>query len=82
MLHVVHHVDYAAPAPERGTFRFDKYHLVMTALRESGYDGWLLVELDSYAGNPRDAAALSKTFLDNLLAASGAAASPHHGETR
>lgn len=55
---------------------------VRDALRESGYDGWLLVELDSYAGNPRDAAALSKTFLDNLLAASGAAASPHHGETR
>lgn len=26
-----------APAPERGTFRFDKYHLVMVALRESGY---------------------------------------------
>ena len=55
---------------------------VRDALRESGYDGWLLVELDSYAGNPRDAAALSKTFLDNLLAASGAAASPHPGETR
>ncbi len=37
MLHVVHHADYAAPAPERGTFRFDKYTLVMVALRESGY---------------------------------------------
>jgi acetoin utilization deacetylase AcuC-like enzyme len=37
MLHVVHHVDYAAPPPERGTFRFDKYWLVMIALRESGY---------------------------------------------
>ena len=37
MLHVVHHVDYAAPQPERGTFRFDKYRLVMVALRESGY---------------------------------------------
>jgi acetoin utilization deacetylase AcuC-like enzyme len=37
MLHVVHHVDYAAPPPERGTFRFDKYWLVMAALRESGY---------------------------------------------
>jgi acetoin utilization deacetylase AcuC-like enzyme len=40
MLHVVHHADYAlrygAPRPERGTFRFDKYYLVMEALRASG----------------------------------------------
>ena len=36
MLHVVHHVDYAAPRPERGTFRFDKYMLVMEELRASG----------------------------------------------
>lgn len=35
MLHVVHHADYMAPPPERGTFKFDKYHLVMVALRES-----------------------------------------------
>ncbi|MFN2098912.1 histone deacetylase [Altererythrobacter sp. MF3-039] len=26
-----------APRPERGTFKFDKYYLVMEALRESGY---------------------------------------------
>ena len=37
MLHVVHHADYMAPRPERGTFKFDKYFLVMEALRESGY---------------------------------------------
>lgn len=37
MLHVVHHADYMVPQPERGTFRFDKYYLVMEALRESGY---------------------------------------------
>ncbi|WP_374407937.1 histone deacetylase [Pelagerythrobacter sp.] len=37
MLHVVHHADYMAPAPTRGTFRFDKYMAVMAALRESGY---------------------------------------------
>ena len=56
---------------------------VMDALRESGYDGWLLVELDSYAGDPAHAAALSKTFLDDLLAVPGAATSPHHhGEPR
>lgn len=37
MLHVVHHADYMAPRPERGTFRFDKYRLVMEELRASGY---------------------------------------------
>ncbi|MCM0001046.1 MAG: histone deacetylase [Erythrobacter sp.] len=36
MLHVVHHADYMAPRPERGTFRFDKYYLVMEELRASG----------------------------------------------
>ena len=35
MLHVVHHADYMAPQPTRGTFKFDKYFLVMEALRES-----------------------------------------------
>ena len=56
---------------------------VRDALREVRYDGWLLVELDSYAGDPAHAAALSKTFLDDLLAAPGAAASPNHlGDAR
>ncbi|RYC05907.1 sugar phosphate isomerase/epimerase family protein [Nocardioides zhouii] len=41
---------------------------VASALEESGYDGWIVVELDAYDGDPRDAAALSKTFLDTLLA--------------
>jgi acetoin utilization deacetylase AcuC-like enzyme len=36
MLHVVHHSDYMAPRPARGTFRFDKYVLVMEELRASG----------------------------------------------
>jgi acetoin utilization deacetylase AcuC-like enzyme len=36
MLHVVHHADYMAPRPQRGTFRFDKYWLVMEELRRSG----------------------------------------------
>lgn len=35
MLHVVHHADYMAPRPERGTFKFDKYYLVMEELRAS-----------------------------------------------
>lgn len=56
---------------------------VRDALHESGYDGWLVVELDSYDGDPCAAAALSKTFLDRLLADTGAAAAPHHhGESR
>jgi len=36
MLHVVHHADYMAPRPVRGSFRFDKYTLVMEELRVSG----------------------------------------------
>lgn len=36
MLHVVHHADYMVPRPDRGTFRFDKYYLVMEELRASG----------------------------------------------
>ncbi len=36
MLHVVHHADYMAPRPTSGTFRFDKYYLVMEELRASG----------------------------------------------
>lgn len=36
MLHVVHHADYMAPRPTSGTFRFDKYYLVMEELRSSG----------------------------------------------
>ena len=33
-----------------------------------GYDGWLVVELDSYDGDPREAARISKTYLEKLLA--------------
>ncbi len=47
---------------------------VLDALVEVGYDGWLVVELDSYDGDPRDAAAQSKTYLDRLLATNGPAA--------
>lgn len=36
MLHVVHHTDYMAPRPDRGSFKFDKYYLVMEELRASG----------------------------------------------
>lgn len=39
MLHVVHHADYMAPQPERGTFKFDKYFLVMEELRAQANSG-------------------------------------------
>ena len=48
---------------------------VLSAIHDSGYDGWLIVELDSYDGDPREAAATSKTFLDSLLANAGSTTS-------
>jgi acetoin utilization deacetylase AcuC-like enzyme len=33
MLHIVHHPDYVAPRPTSGSFVFDKYQLVMEAIR-------------------------------------------------
>jgi inosose dehydratase len=41
---------------------------ILRAIQESGYDSWLLVELDSYDGDPAHAAEISKTYLDRLLA--------------
>jgi inosose dehydratase len=41
---------------------------VRAALAEIGYDGWLIVELDSYDGDPAEAARISKAYLDQLLA--------------
>ena len=40
---------------------------IMRALRDTGYDSWLIVELDDYDGDPREAAQISKTYLDGLL---------------
>ncbi len=37
---------------------------VLAALREAGYDSWLVVELDEYDGDPREAAEISKSYLD------------------
>ena len=34
------------------------------AVRETGYDSWLIVELDSYDGDPAEAAQISKAYLD------------------
>ncbi|MFF1415346.1 sugar phosphate isomerase/epimerase family protein [Streptomyces sp. NPDC058289] len=43
---------------------------VLAAIREVDFDGWLIVELDEYAGDPQEAARSSKAYLDDLLAAS------------
>ncbi|MGH3195287.1 MAG: sugar phosphate isomerase/epimerase family protein [Streptosporangiaceae bacterium] len=40
---------------------------VLAALREIRYDGWVIVELDSYDGAPVEAAQLSRTYLNELL---------------
>jgi inosose dehydratase len=44
---------------------------ILSAVKESGYDSWLMVELDDYAGDPRAAAEISKKYLDKILADSG-----------
>jgi inosose dehydratase len=44
---------------------------ILRAVKESGYDSWLMVELDSYDGDPRAAAEISKKYLDKILADSG-----------
>jgi inosose dehydratase len=41
---------------------------IIRAVKESGYDSWLMVELDNYAGDPRAAAEISKKYLDKLFA--------------
>ena len=41
---------------------------ILRAIQEAGYDSWLLVELDSYDGDPAEAARISKSYLDGLLA--------------
>jgi inosose dehydratase len=41
---------------------------IVRAVAEAGYDSWLVVELDAYDGDPREAAELSKAHLDGLLA--------------
>ncbi|MDN4616316.1 sugar phosphate isomerase/epimerase family protein [Leifsonia sp. F6_8S_P_1B] len=42
---------------------------ILAALRDTGYDGWLMVELDDYDGDPKDAARASRDSLRRLLAA-------------
>lgn len=42
---------------------------ILAAVRDAGYDGWLMVELDAYDGDPAEAAQISKAYLDRLLSA-------------
>jgi len=42
---------------------------ILRALQDTGYDGWLMVELDAYDGDPKDAAELSREALRRVLAA-------------
>jgi inosose dehydratase len=48
----------------QGDLDFDD---ILGAVVEAGYDSWLVVELDSSAGAPRDAAAVSLGYLRHLL---------------
>lgn len=49
----------------RGDLDFDD---ILRAVVEAGYDNWLMVELDSTDGSPKDAAATSLSHLNDLLA--------------
>jgi inosose dehydratase len=44
---------------------------ILRAVAEAGYDSWLLVELDAYDGDAKQAAQISKTYLDKVLAEAG-----------
>jgi inosose dehydratase len=41
---------------------------IMGALNDIGYDGWITVELDAYEGSAKEAAQISKTFLEKVTA--------------
>ena len=60
----VHLKDYAAgeflPLGE-GELDFDR---ILSSLEEIGYDGWITVELDAYAGSKQEAARNSRIFLE------------------
>lgn len=76
MLHVVHHADYMAPRPERGSFRFDKYYLVMEELRASGYP------LADYAPEPMPRAWLEAVHCPDYVDEVFRADVPRHKERR
>jgi acetoin utilization deacetylase AcuC-like enzyme len=71
MLHVVHHADYMAPRPERGTFRFDKYHLVMEELRAQAAAAGAPITIHAPAPMPREwlEAVHCPTYVDEVFRA-------------
>jgi inosose dehydratase len=40
---------------------------VLEAIRKTNYASWLMVELDSFEGDPKSAALTSRKYLDVLL---------------
>ena len=68
MLHVVHHPAYVSPATDDGRFRFDKYGLVMDALRETG----VAMTVHNPDPMPRDwiAAVHDPDYVDEVLSLS------------
>lgn len=58
---------------------------IFAAINEIGYDDWLVVELDTFDGDPRAAAETSRAFLDSYLArgdlTAPVAPSPHHSSS-
>jgi inosose dehydratase len=41
---------------------------ILSAIKRANYDSWLMVELDSYEGDPKTAAEISKRYLEKLFA--------------
>lgn len=41
---------------------------ILSAIKRANYDSWLMVELDSYEGDPKKAAEISKRYLEQLFA--------------
>ena len=60
-----------APAPERGTFKFDKYYLVMEELRQAERGGGMAVTEHAPIPMPRDwlAAVHCPDYVDSVLSA-------------
>ena len=76
MLHVVHHADYMAPQPSRGTFKFDKYYLVMEELRASG------IALSEHAPEPMPRAWLEAVHCPDYVEQVFTASVPRDKERR
>ncbi|NHN35031.1 sugar phosphate isomerase/epimerase family protein [Paenibacillus agricola] len=63
----VHYKDYADGSflpLGKGALPLKELTDLLTA---NGYNGWITVELDAYDGHPKDAAVISKQYLDSVL---------------